>query len=1274
MQTIDAERYLTVNDYDAFGNLKTVTRVDAKVQGTIAAGQGVILAAAAPNSGSYVLINIALDHATGRVYDRNNRLLKETDAENYTEGTEALDAFGQRLTVKNKLGATVTYSYDRLGRVLTETLPVQAKDGAGTQRDVVNEYQYDSRGNRIVSIEAKGLVEQRTTQMRYDGANRLTMRIGMSYTAFAADTGATPSVVTPADAWRYDARGNLVETITHGQLAANGQTVTGSNHSLASYDALNRKTLEIGPDRGVTRYSYDIAGNEVWQTRYGTPIADGVALNAGAALPEPQTNSAIDRTLRTTYDALNRKISVSVDSLQTWDSNSASMVISNLQPQPVVLQRFFYDALGNVTERVDGRGNSTRDYFDGLDRRVMSVDAAGSAVVWSYERAGSVATKETRYGQLLSMAAARQADKLSGLNAANDPANLANVLANQPAQPGAEANRVTVLTLDRLDRVTEKRVKDVAYDYVDIQGKRSSGTADAVTTYTYNGLGAVTQIRELATATGGAQGPQVWEQTDIQYDNLDRETLRIAPGFKDYLGNPVNPRTQQIYDGLGRVVQSIRRGTDDNVDTDDQITRYKFDNSGLASTTDAENAVTAYTYDAEGNLSRRTFVAVKRADGTRRDLVTTYQYDAVGRQTAMLDVGTQELRRTRYNAFGEVTARGLGNGWEEFAEYNALGKVTKTDSGDGAIKFYVYDAAGNVTREIRGNGDSTVDLISMTLKQAAESTKMYSRISVYNSRNLLVKTMDPQIEMLRDTDALGKLYTEKYEAAWTPSAVTTRDSEELHSVTVAVPDSTKNQIQFSFAGAGLITFSVILGGLNTWGYAGAGQSLPQSKLGTGIFSFDVSACKGKGRIAFVCSTTDGTNTPDYVSNSGRSAVTEGYFEVDANGKVSYSAPASTQLTRPYIKWPVNPLLAGTAGQEALDYDIYSSTGAFLPTGRVWGDGVTGPVMDMWNYRGSTIRIDYTRGLGHEKASLRVTVDSQGHITTSQTAVALANKVNIYVQGRDIKKALLNLGGITYSADGVYATPTATSFGYTRFTFDVASNYPGGGTFDFTMQALDQYGAIQNDEFGAAIVQQGRVVLSGAGGDPVVLNKVSALKISSQEIITKLQDFNAFGEVVEERDDRVKERMLASINAERKRQGVTPLADISNLSNEQADGARTTLKYNALGLLVAKIDPETWITEANGYRYRARPVTAYGYDLLGRHTTTLDANGQLSRTSQLAGSRGEEGAGAFDFDAMGGAADVFNADKGGTVQRRFDVFGKQPRHQPLCRCAARHQPH
>ncbi|WP_457447671.1 hypothetical protein [Roseateles sp. P5_E4] len=1276
LQSIDAERYLTVYGYDAFGNLKSTSRMDAKVQGVLAMGQAVILASTAPGSGTYVLTDAALDHATSRLYDRNNRLLKETDAENYVEGTDALDAYGQRLTVKNKLGYTVTYTYDRLGRVLTETLPVQAKDGAGTLQAVVNEYQYDSRGNRITSIEAKGLPEQRTTQMRYDGANRLTMRIGMAYEA--SDSAGNKTTVTPADTMRYDARGNLIEQVGHGQLQADGITVNGGKRSVAYYNALNQKVLEISADRVAGGFSYDAVGNQVGQTVYATRIADGVSIDAAGAAPVPATDAVNDRALSMRYDALNRKIETSLDKLYSWSSgDGTNLVISGLTPQKTVLQQLFYDAVGNLTERKDGRGNSSFEYFDGNGRRVLSIDAGGAAVAWEYGRANGVATKETKYATMLVGGYGRQADKIGLATATNDPAPLLTVIANQFVFPG-EQNRTTEYSLDRLDRVTEKRILNMAQDAIDASGTRTRMATAATTQYQYNGLGAVTVTRQLASLVGTTQ---TWEQTDVQYNGLGREIHREAPGYVDYLNANVRPTTDTEYDGLGNVKRRILRGTDTAVETDDRITLSEYDVNGLLKqSTDASGAVTTYAYDANGNVSRNVSKDVRRSDlTTKRDVIASYDYDAAGRQIVEKrwesDKATAvDTRKTRYNAFGEISAKGIGDGWEEFAEYTTQGKVSKTNSGDGAIKFYVYDANGNMTREIRGNGDALVDLKSMTLAQATVSSQLYSRVSAYNSRNLLVKTIDPQIEFLKNSVSMGTLYQKQWVQAFAAPAVSGVQGGYLPAASISPVSGAQPKLVFSFGGSHLF-FKGIFNSLAEaksanvgpyWGYNSADTAFSNS------YVWDVSALKAQGSkcIKYIIS-----DSPDGdVRGMGYALVS-----VDATGQVTIApisqADGEVWRTEAYVSIPPNPARPNWTYYDywLKDRDtgaVQDSSVALANNGngfpqpatismatspRWWPDGRTYGPMSLRPISGVRhLQLEY-RESGSASGSAYVNIDyyPDGTIYVSPPANnPTAQPVGFTIWGRNVSYARLYLGGQAYVLNGTYTEPVPGMPGHTDFWFDAQVLPQGAATYELDLQLLNASGYQLQDELGNPLFQHFKLVMSGGSAAPQVFQEITVLRNQPGVTITRVQSFNAFGDIVEERDERVAERMLAAINDDRASRG---LASLTALTAEQLAAARTTLQYNVLGQLVAKIDPETFITAENGFRYRARPVTNYGYDLLGRHTTTTDANGKLSRTQYVAGGRDEEGA-AATFDAGGGNADTFSSGAGGKTVYGRDIFG------------------
>lgn len=1274
VQEVDAEKYLTVHTYDAFDNRLSSLRLDARVLGTVTAGQAVAVAATPPGSGAYVLSNAALDHLTSREYDRNNRLLRETDAENYIEGAVgALNAFGERASVSNKLGASVSYTYDRLGRILSETLPVQVRDGNGVLKDVVNEYQYDSHGNRIISIEAKGLPEQRTTQMRYDGANRLTARIGMAYSALNADN--TTSTVTPADSYRYDGRGNLIEQISHGQLQANG-SITGGKRSVTYYDALDRQAVQISADRVVTQSTYDQAGNLAKQTTYANRLADGVVINPTGTAPAATVDAANDRCYVHRYDELGRKIETMLDGLHAWDSGltGTGLVISGLTAQRTSLQTFFYDAAGNVTEVKNGRGYSSYSYHDGLGRRTLSIDAGGAAIAWDYDRSGSMATRETKYSGMLPGGYGRQADTLAGLSTVNNPASLQTVIKGLSSHVVAD-DRVAAFTLDRLDRVTEKRILGVAQDHIDASGTRTKGMAAATTRYSYNGLSQVTQLSELAANLGASE---TWEVSDSSYDALGRETQRKGVAFTDWEGDTVRSTADVEYNGLGEVARRIQRGknADALVETDDRITRYAYDANGvLTSSTDASGAVTQYDYDANGDLVRRTSKDVVRSDSTAdvpklRDIIKRYMLDAAGRMASETTSESYkptnaETRKTRYNAFGEVSAKGIGDGYEEFFEYSTLGKISKTNTGDGAIKFYVYDAAGNQTREIKGNGDDTVDMKAMTLEQATISSKLYSRVSIYDKRNLVTQTIDPKIDFLKNTGSLNKLYQERWQPAWAASAMQTVSGAFIASGNPIALSGNPPQIYISNPFG--YTTSMFSGRFfDTEAEAKATQVGPDwgADARHGYY-WDVSSLKGTTKY-FRYAIHDAYDGPTFIGCVGSITVsTSGNVTLNPHppehGVIGYYEPYL------YLPLPDIPSWSTTY----VSYTLRDDTGGIYSSGRIGGNSQDPGRIQLYrdtpsgfvSLRPSSGTLKFN--LVYERSGWPTPARMVGYVSSDGTVVLsepktdpLSQPVSFYVKGRNNPYAALWINGNAHYIVGTYVArgqdPSDPNNHYTKFTFDAKDVASNGTTLDFNLQLLNNSWTQAHDEAGKALWQNGRVYFDpNYGGLPIVMEKITEIRSVNAVTIKRFQEFNAFGEVSEERDERVGERMLAAINDDRQQKNQ---ATLGSLTPEQQLAALTTLKYNTLGQLVSKLDPETFITLENGYRYRARPETNYGYDLLGRLTTLTDANGNLSRVQYLAGVRGSQARVQREFDAAGGHADILNVTGAGIRLSEYDVFG------------------
>lgn len=743
-QAIDAAGYLTVYGYDAFGNLTSTRHVDAKVSAPATLGATVAYTA-----------NDSVDGLSSSTYDKANRLLTQTEwassTDSYSQGTnDPLNAFGERENSFNKLGFVTRYTYDKLGRLTSEVLPVtstnekgvEARDAEGNPILVTNEYQYDSRGNRVLSIEAKGLPEERVTEMRYDADDRLLYRIGRSYTATNAD--GTTSTVTPVDYNGYDRLGRLVEVVRRGNWSGSGVTRDTGSRSLTYYNARGDVIARIAPDGAYTVYALDAAGNVVSESALAKTVAQPAT--AGGSPPSATYNVGQDRVTLRVYDQLSRLIEVQIRDLRYWESTGNDDGGFTTAPQTSTLttvRRLVYDFSGNVVQDIDARGNSVFRYYDNVGRQTFSVDQEGYAISWEYGRHFAAATGQIRYAGALKAEQYVRQDDLSQNSQLRDPERIikANLVKTDA--------RITEYDLDRLGRISEQRVLGVDSTVVNPDGTFKQTTQSARTQYFYNGLDAVHVTREFVGT--GASG-EIWNETRIEFDNLGRETQRIAPGFKGYDGKYVNPEVDTKYDGLGAVTRVVQIGV---TAAENRATSYIYDhrNGDLVGVIDANLNLTSYAIGANGKPSRVT-ISVKDADGSPHNAIKTYLYDALGRVLVATDVGTGEVRRTRYNAFGEVSERALGSGavWQEFIDYNVLGKVERSNSGDGVTRIYLYDRNGNATRQIMSTG---TDLRTKTVADAAVDATLIHSFSVYNARNLLIKTADIKISYLMDQTTLS---------------------------------------------------------------------------------------------------------------------------------------------------------------------------------------------------------------------------------------------------------------------------------------------------------------------------------------------------------------------------------------------------------------------------------------------------------------------------------------------------------------------------------------
>ncbi|MDN6888161.1 LysM peptidoglycan-binding domain-containing protein, partial [Variovorax sp. CAN2819] len=706
--SVDPEGYATATTYDTLGHTLSVKRYFNRVSGTYGIAQPPALPGANPS-----------DALTRFEYDAAGRLTKTIDAESNAE-SYTYNTLGQRETLTNKLDGVTAYTYDQLGRVASETLPIKSRNAAGQSVAVVNHYAYDAFGNKTTTTEAAGLPEQRVTQFRYDALNREVEQRQAQVSIYVDGKGW--STIAPTRTKAYDASGNLIAVVD-----PNG------GRTRSWFDASNRKVAEVSATGTLSAWSYDTAGNVMSQRVYG----DALALPVGDAQPTP-VNVANARLTTYQVDANNRVTRSTIAGVQSGDYDAKGHQY-NMAVTSDVVKRSFYDANGNVVREQNGKDAATLVWYDKLGQKVLEVDAMGYGVRWERDANGAV-LRQTRYLQGIE------------LGSLSESTAMADVLAK--FRPAA-GDQITEYSYDRNARVLSESRLNVVYGSVAANGALSEASTSATQRTVYDAMGNKSAIID-------AEG----RRSDMRYDALGRLLGAQRPGAADFNRTLVRQATDYEYDGLGNVRREIRRGTDNAVESDDQIVRYGYDATGVrTSMTTAKDETISYGRDANGNTTAQMTDRMDADGVVSRDIVSI-GYDAANREvrrfTGQRDAANMPVFNVAntitlgYNTFGELTSKRTGSGnaqgqAQEYYDYDKAGRLWRTNAQGGVNKAWMYDLAGNATLQLESQ---RVDLRAMTWEQIAgdgthPNPDILITITSYDQDNRVVSVMQPKMDASR---------------------------------------------------------------------------------------------------------------------------------------------------------------------------------------------------------------------------------------------------------------------------------------------------------------------------------------------------------------------------------------------------------------------------------------------------------------------------------------------------------------------------------------------
>ena len=499
------------------------------------------------------------------------------------------------------------FAYDHEGRQIFASYP-----GNGSDLSTGNWSEYDALGRKTASVqdsELGALVVM--TEYLPGSRTRVTDARGkQTTTSFVSydrpQLEAPISIVKPTGVVLDIPRNVFGQPTSITQRSADGAVTLTRRYV---YDAHQRLCKTVEPETGATVLGYDAADNLIWSAT-GLGLLDTGSCDAAAAYA---SGRRVDRS----YDARNRlKTLIFPDGNgnQIWDYTADGL------PRQV------------STQNDIGSSPVINTYLYNRRRLLIGESAAIAgrfdwALGYGYDARGVVATVQYPSGLAVDMAP-------NGLGQPTRVGGYALGLSYYPngGMRGFTYGNGIIHGMGQNARQLPEQVTD------------SSGVLDS--TYRYDATGNVTNIEDGISAT---------RSRTMQYDDLDRLTLAVSPGFGG------NGSMQYSYDALDNIRSARLAGVKDH--------NYWYDgNNRLTNVQSADGSTTmGLGYDAQGNLSTRNGQVFRFDFGNRlREVggVERYAYDAHGRrvlsQTPSGDIVSMYdragvLRRQESQRTGEST-------------------------------------------------------------------------------------------------------------------------------------------------------------------------------------------------------------------------------------------------------------------------------------------------------------------------------------------------------------------------------------------------------------------------------------------------------------------------------------------------------------------------------------------------------------------------------------------------------------------------------------------
>ncbi|KRG78436.1 hypothetical protein ABB30_03760 [Stenotrophomonas ginsengisoli] len=785
-------------------------------------------------------------------------------------------------------GSRVDYRYDAWGRASgrTEYADLDAAgNGIQNAAAVTRHNTYDAQGRLLgtqVERGAPGAIVQETVTYTYDGLGRLLSEVSRSGSTVLSnsvwnylDSGMNVRVTTGVDGGTKrvstelrDAYGRTLSVTTtsvdgtlsrtsrnyydsFGRLRASEDASGGRSYYF--YDNRGLLQAEVGPTGSVVSYARDAFGNITVTTRHAVALDTRTWVQNGAVnltewsqyAPAAHPN---DRVLRDEYDMAGLRVrSLDADGNQVlYRYNGAGQLVESVRMDAAGTAatarttRYFFDANGRqvatldaggyLTEMVydatgrlirsvayanpasttlraagtlaelrpatDARDQTTRNFYDGLNRLVAVLDSEGYLSEVVYDSTNNV--RATR-------GYARRLDNLTGTE------TLQTLLAGV-ANGGMRETRIAYDALGRaISEVNaEGTVTRYAYDSL---GNLVSTTVAAGTTEVreghlrYDALGNL--IGELSGNGATHLLPGMTEaQLDAVYAQYGVRHVYDAVGRRIESIDAQGNRTWYFHDAAGRITHTVRGVGDANgiANGAGEVSETRYDVFGQV--IDTITYTGRLTLATPGNRASvlAAINTLQYVAGT--DVRVQMAYDNRGLLTTSVDA-LGNRRTFAYNAFGEQTFDRIemGGGLERVTEsrYDARGLRTTLIAGQGALQTsqsWTYDAFGRAISSTDARGQVRQWSYDRNGRQVAS----WQTVNGVEQRQ--TQTYDAFDRVLTSTDAEGAVTTYIYDDAArtvsvrSPEGITLRTEHNAHGETVSVTDARGAVTRYDYDASG----------------------------------------------------------------------------------------------------------------------------------------------------------------------------------------------------------------------------------------------------------------------------------------------------------------------------------------------------------------------------------------------------------------------------------------------------------------------------------------